>query len=285
MVGISGHPEKMLKKSFHRKNDSGELDVFEAAKYFSGANETHTNSSTTLQQKDRQNSKPSGRFSLDMPMRKAIQNMESENTQTKEKNHKQPSSPAGRLANFLNSLFNQASLKKKKPKSSSKSVKDDEESPGWRRKRRSSISNFQLQSSDFQPKDSGFRTPPVYSQTPKNSYKDFRSYSDHKEISPFSFKRYNNLNPYATSIKGKEFKGRIEERSVETEWGDRYSSEEKEFRKFSEADDCCDSDSSSDLFDLPNCDLDLYSSSGLPVYESTNIESLNRNPPISRGPR
>ena len=45
-------------------------------------------------------------------------------------------------------------------------------------------------------------------------------------------------------------------------------------------DDGADSDSSSDLFELQNYDLGCYSS-GLPVYETTNMDSIKRGPPIS----
>ncbi|KAK3184007.1 hypothetical protein Dsin_031293 [Dipteronia sinensis] len=62
----------------------------------------------------------------------------------KEKKYKQPSSPSGRLASLLNSVFLQSSSKKKS-KSTTQSMKDihEEESPGGgRRKWRSSISHF-----------------------------------------------------------------------------------------------------------------------------------------------
>ncbi|CBI27318.3 unnamed protein product, partial [Vitis vinifera] len=38
-VAALSEADKIYKKSFHRRNDSGELDVFEAARYFSGGNE------------------------------------------------------------------------------------------------------------------------------------------------------------------------------------------------------------------------------------------------------
>ncbi|KAM1683997.1 hypothetical protein TB2_034698 [Malus domestica] len=104
--------------------------------------------------------------------------------------YKQPSSPGGRLASFLNSLFNQSASKKKKSKSSAtQSMKDEEESPGGRR-RRSSISHFRSSStrdakSVYSSSSSGFRTPPPYSHAQtaaSKSYKDLRSYSDnHKQ--------------------------------------------------------------------------------------------------------
>ena len=67
----------------------------------------------------------------------------------------------------------------------------------------------------------------------------------------------------------------------------KYSSEEKEtttqFKNLNEVDDGAESDSSSDLFELQNYDLGYYSS-GLPVYETTNMDSIKRGAPISNGP-
>ncbi|KAL0380655.1 UNVERIFIED_CONTAM: protein BIG GRAIN 1-like E [Sesamum angustifolium] len=54
----------------------------------------------------------------------------------------------------------------------------------------------------------------------------------------------------------------------------------RELRKFSDVDDGADSDSSSDLFDLPNHDLDFYSN-GLPVYGTTNIDRIRIGAPVS----
>lgn len=227
--------EKMYKKPFHQRNDSGELDVFEAARYFSGYNNSNNNevlghnningiaASTKSAMRDRDDNyrQPwrtggggGARISLDMPMRNSnsiLQNQshgfEKQNMKN-DKKYKQPSSPGGRLASFLNSLFNQTASKKKK----SKSTKDeDEESPvsgggggGGRRKRRSSISHFRFssttttadsKSSIYSSSSSGFRTPPASSSsvfgnnTPKPKiYKDLRSYSDnnHKQSSLLS---------------------------------------------------------------------------------------------------
>lgn len=164
-------------KMLHRSNDSGELDVFEAARYFSGGTEAvfgfHNGGaaaasiSISAGYPHRQTSSGGGRrISFDgPPVRNSLQAHHHHHAQLVEKHHqvvptmtskeqkkphKQPSSPGGRLASFLNSLFNQAASKKKKK---SKSVKDggsnggaDEDSPGGggggRRKRRSSISHF-----------------------------------------------------------------------------------------------------------------------------------------------
>ncbi|KAL2559190.1 hypothetical protein Fot_03929 [Forsythia ovata] len=272
----------MHKKSFHRRNDSGELNVFEAARYFSSS--TNEIPGATFAQKiigeDRQSAtKTTRRMSLDVPrtmmMRHSLP-LKMEKQMKEKKKHKHPSSPGGRLAHFLNSLFNQTSSKKKKSKSSTQSVKDQEEeiSPGWRRKRRSSISFFQTitntaadSKSIYSSSSSGFRTPPPvpYARNPTKINTDY-AFSDEK------FKFSNGI-----LDKNKNSNLGFSNRSRKN-WSDhQFSSEEKEFRRINDLDDDgADSDSSSDLFDLPNHDLDYYSS-GLPVYETTHMNSIKIN--------
>lgn len=310
-------PDKFYKKAFHRRNDSAELDVFEAAKYFSGYNEAvgGYNSAAFTQKtmrEERLQGYKGGRMSLDVPMRNSnslpqqshhgVQVLEKQMIM-KEKKYKQPSSPGGRLASFLNSLFSQSASKKKKSKSTTQSMKDEEESPGGRRKRRISISHFRSSStadskSIYSSSSSGFRTPPPYAQTPTKSYKDFRSYSDHKHV--VSLSKYNNDGQVrSTSLHNEvlddqkfKFSNGISEKcknlgngfsQKDRIWLEKCPSDEKDFRKFSEVDDGAESDSSSDLFELQNYDLGYYSS-GLPVYETTNMDSIKRGAPISNGP-
>lgn len=302
VAGVSD-PDRMFKKSFHRRNDSGDIDVFEAARYFSGYNEAATYNCATFSQKImREERQPwkGGRISLDVPMRNPLpQQTHVVEKQIKEKKYKQPSSPGGRLTSFLNSLFNQTgSKKKKKSKSTTQSMKDEEENPGGRRKRRSSISHFRSSSSAdsksfYSSSSSGFRTPPPYAHTPTKSYKDFRSYSDHKQVVSLSRQTkstalQNELLDDKRNTADYSWNGYSEKdknpgtRHHEKNWADRYPSEEKEFRKFSEVDDGADSDSSSDLFELQNYDLGIYSG-GLPVYETTHMDSIKRGAPISNG--
>lgn len=313
-VGYSD-PEKTYKKPFHGRNDSAELDVFEASRYFSVGNEAFTHK---VMREDKQALRE-GRISLDMPMRNVnalpTQSHGLEKQMMKEKKHKQPSSPGGRLASFLNSLFNQTSSKKKKSKScTTQSMKDEEESPGGRRKRRSSISHFRSsntttadsKASMYSSSTSGFRTPPPYSQTPtKSLYKDLRSYSDHKQVMVPNLSKYNgqvksstafpsealdsksntdmdwldeNFKFSTNGVSDKYHKYSNKELSRKDRiWEDQYPPEEKEFRKFiNELDDGADSDSSSDLFELQNYDLGDHYSSGLPVYETTHMDSFKR---------
>lgn len=318
-VAALSEADKLYKKSLHRRNDSGELDVFEAARYFSSANEMIGYNAAAFPQmmmmREERQAWRGGRISLDMPMRNSLPSQSSHavEKQMKEKiKYKQPSSPGGRLASFLNSLFNQTNSKKKKSKSTAQSIKDEEESPGGRRKRRSSISHFRSSStadskSVYSSSSSGFRTPPPYANTPTKTYKDFRNYSDHRQV--VSLPNYNNGNAKATGLRNEAMDGKrikdlawLDDRfkfsngfsekhknfinglsDKDRIWADEYPSEEKDFRKLDEIDAGAESDSSSDLFELQNYDLGCYSS-GLPVYETTQMDTIKRGAPISNGP-
>ncbi|KAF8378566.1 hypothetical protein HHK36_029911 [Tetracentron sinense] len=298
-------PDKLYKKSAHRRKDFGEIDVFKAERYFSSGKEVSGFDGAVLPQKimreDQRKMSRGGSINLDIPMRNTLpphsQLMEK---QMKKKEYKQPISPGGKLASFLNSLFHKAASKRKKSKSTTQSVKDEEESPGGRR-RRSSISNFRSAStgdskSMYSSSSSGFRTPPPYVNTPTNFYKDLRSYSDHKQgvsLSKYSGQvrsialqtedlgeKHKVSN--GVSEKNKNFRDGFSEK--DGIWVEKYPSEDKNFRRFNEVDDGGDSDSSSDLFELQNYDLGRYYSSGLPVYETTHMDSIKRGPPISNGP-
>lgn len=276
-------PNKIYKNPLHRRNDSGELDVFEAAMYFSDATEVY--------------SCRGGIISLQVP---ALRNASLSNSQTQvmekpvmtkeetKSNYKQPNSPGGRIAHFLNSLFNQTGSKKKTKKSKStttQSMKDhefDESSPGGRR---SSMSRFGSAPIE-EPKpvsNSGFRTPPPYAITPTKAYKDLRSYSDHK---PIYLQRITAQYP---CLDGKlnlphAWPEKFKKSGKDGIWDGKCQTENKESRKLDAPpvdDDGAESDSSSDLFELENYDLGFNSSSGLPVYETTHVDSIKRGAPIS----
>ncbi|PIM97291.1 hypothetical protein CDL12_30240 [Handroanthus impetiginosus] len=262
-------PNKPSKTSFHRrKNNSGELHVFEAARYFSGATDQNPGPTT------------GPRMSLDIPIIKnpidIMDNniaLDSKKLVKENKKHKQPSSPGGKIASFLNALFNQTTSKKKKSKSKSGSKVDlEEENANARRKRRSSVSHFRIttitSANDHNSK--GSRTPPPCLDTPTKSYKDFRSFFDQQKV-----KNIGSVPEKRASIDCDE-KFRFSNGNIfktigfsEKSW----DHEEREFRKFSDFDDGGDTDSSSDLFDLPNCELDFYSS-GLPVYGTTDVDTI-----------
>ncbi|KAE8705382.1 REVERSIBLY GLYCOSYLATED POLYPEPTIDE 3 family protein [Hibiscus syriacus] len=295
VTGVSD-PDRMLKKSLHRRNDAGEVDVFEAAQYLSGYNDTVSYNCATFSQK------MMGRVSLDVPMTMSNtfpQFAHLVEKQIKDKKYKQPSFPGGRFATFLNSLFNQRGSKKKKSKSTTQSKKDEEESPGGRR--RSSISHFRSSStadtkSFYSSSSSGFRTPPSYAHTP--SYKEVRSYLDRKQVGPTKRTALHNAvigegkntktTDYSWLDEKLKFNNGYSENHKNTggvrhqkgpNYRDRYPLDEKEIMKFNETDDGADSDSSSDLFEL-NYDLSIYSS-GLPVYETTHMDTIKRGAPIA----
>ncbi|XP_059317140.1 protein BIG GRAIN 1-like E [Lycium ferocissimum] len=314
-MSITGiHPEstteKMSKKIIQWRKNSGEIDVFEAAKYFSGANEEYYSGYNNKQ------SLRGGRKSFDMPMmRNSSSLLPSQTTyhhhimdqkptiiKKDQKKYKQPSSPGGRLASFLNSLFNQTSSKKKK---SSQSLKDeDDQSPSGRRKRRSSISHFSFRSSSNiitttntnttnssssdskSSLNSGFRTPPPYAPTPTKSYKDFKSFGLGKQQHEVYGDKKNATDNSWLDEKLKLSKNNgvyYSDKYKNTSNGLLLSEKTKTYNRVVVDDDDGDSDSSSDLFDLPNIDLDYYSSSGLPVYETTHMDNIKRGAPISTG--
>ncbi|PPS16205.1 hypothetical protein GOBAR_AA04374 [Gossypium barbadense] len=276
-------PDRMFNKSFHRRKDSGELDVFEAARYFSGYNEpVGSYSCATFSQRImREERQPwrGGRASLDVPMRNPIaQQAHVVEKQIKEKKYKHPSSPGGRLASFLNSLFNQTSSKKKKSKSTTQSMKDEEESPGGRRKRRISISHFR--SSSTADTKSFYSSSNSSSQTKNNIGQTKSTALQHDTTKDYSWldEKLKFLDDY--SEKHHNLGARHQDKARNR--ADRYLAEGKGFRNFNEVDDGADSDSSSDLFELQNYDLGIYSG-GLPVYETTHMDSIKRGAPISNG--
>lgn len=255
---MSTDPNKIYKNSFHWRNDSGELDVFEAARYFSSSADQAV---PAYINGDRHHAARPARRSLDTimirsnPIPPAYHHRIIDQKQLmkdQNKKSKQPSSPGGRLASFLNSLFNQTSLKKKKKSKSGAAAKDfEEESPNGRRKRRSSISHFRITTASkaAAEKASGYRTPPPHANTPTKAYKEVGRFAGHDAAAVGEKKGV-----------GSEKNGRKVRLPREKRWSE-------------EEDDGGESDSSSDLFDLPNHDLDFFSS-GLPVYETTHIQTI-----------
>ncbi|XP_073032236.1 protein BIG GRAIN 1-like E [Primulina eburnea] len=286
--------------SFRRRHDSGELDVFEAARYFSGVHENlddynminvfpHKSIIEEIQRPER--------MRLDSMMRNPIPPQNHAMHQKEIKKNKQPSSPGGRLATFLNLLFNHTSSKKFKSKSIG-TIKDLEEATqlhGGRRIGRSSkiysrnpkdttsAADAVDSKSMYSCSSSGFRTPPLpFSNVPTKPDEEFVRF--------FYPKNGGNMKPkslhdafYFDKISTDYFALSIEDKlrifnikNSAVNWiDDECPSEEKGFRKFSDADDGADTDSSSDLFDLPNHDLDVHGN-GLPVYETTYMNIIRR---------
>ncbi|KAL8112062.1 hypothetical protein AgCh_019677 [Apium graveolens] len=189
LVQDKGHQISYIR----RHDNSVELDVFDAAEYFSGANEIY-GASFTLQQKLMRSG---GRISLDVPMMSGKSSSipspsRCQKSKEEKKKYKQPSTPSGKLASLLNSLFNHISSKKKS--SYTQSMKGDQDHKIGRRPRRSSISHFRnlntISSSISNSSDSNsssfysslstseFKTPPDAHTAPKNSSKNIQSHSN-----------------------------------------------------------------------------------------------------------
>lgn len=259
---LSGNRDKTIfNKPLHRRKDSSELDVFEAARYFSGYNELNYTAAAAYRE-DHGSRTRGGRMSLDLPIRTNVIPLHppppytAEKPTIKEKKHRQqPSSPGGRLANFLNSIFNQSTSKKKK-KSKNPIKSEDLHHDIGGRKRRSSLST--LIDSKSSSNISGFRTPPAAPncaiETPYKSYKEIRNFLDQKHRQTNS----KNLGNGNFNQKQKFEESFHEIIDVDEDQG-------------------AESDSSSDLFELRIYDFDCYSSTGLPVYETTNIQSIHRS--------
>ncbi|XP_073053895.1 protein BIG GRAIN 1-like E [Primulina eburnea] len=290
----------MYKYSFNWRNDSGELDVFEAAQYFSGAVDDQilgnfnnaSNFSQKVIGKERQHQgQRAARMSLDSTMRDDItpRDQAKDSYKSKEnKKYRHPSSPGGKLASFLNSLFSQTrSKKKRKSQSVGPKYFQEKEIPGERRERRSSISHFRTNtnSKNVDSKSRNFCLSSGFMQSaPTKPGKEvkFRDLFERQKHKDEGNEKPNSLqNQFCTEKKCTDdaWIAEINKNSGMNWIDDQYTSEEKEFRKFSDCDDGGDTDSSSDLFELPNCDLEFYSN-GRPVYETTRVNSIRRGAPV-----
>uniref|UniRef100_A0A1D1Y1K7 Uncharacterized protein n=1 Tax=Anthurium amnicola TaxID=1678845 RepID=A0A1D1Y1K7_9ARAE len=331
------------KKAAHRRDASDELDVFEAARYYAGiADATSLRSGTAAPHratKEERRALVGGggeRRSVDVPMRMgALPSHYSHRgeKETKEKiKSKQPISPGGRLASFLNSFFHQGSSKKKsKSVTTTRSCKGDQDdqeiSPNGRRKRRSSISHSHSTSSSkssfLYSSSSGIRTPPLAYPGGKEKEVNARTRRRNKcsgqrtptasscppckEVLHEGRSNYGDL-PWERSRRAST-NGILEKGTAavcsgrsclegyaaygsgfaEKKWvlnedgkgmvrrdllqaAEVHPTERNMWRR-EEVEDGGESDSSSDLFELPNYEL-VHPSSGLPVYETTNMESI-----------
>ncbi|CAI0390671.1 unnamed protein product [Linum tenue] len=255
---------KLFHKPIHHRNDSDELDVFEAAKYFSGYNEPIPHHYTTSKNRA---SSVSRRMSLDTSMSNINDHQQQilkEKTFVNRngKPYKQPSSPGGRLASFLNTLFHQAaggSKKKNKKKQPPKSTEEEDEISPCGRKRRSSISYFSRSFADTKSwysatssKSEFRRSPPPLCTPTKAGFRTVVCGSNQKPVSGRDSWCLDEKMAKLSSNDGLLLSG-CEESKVDDDGGE--------------------SDASSDLFELQNYDLDAYSS-GLPVYETTDVGSI-----------
>ncbi|KAI4373346.1 hypothetical protein MLD38_011479 [Melastoma candidum] len=298
----STYPPDSKTFPYHRRrNNSGELDVFEATRYFSGFSDVVLvsadpkvqadvvmnptvgySASGTDKDQDRQQRQRTARRSLDVPMTRAhvtpngtLARSGRSQALSKEKSPRTPSSPGGKIVSFLNSLFSQSASsergKKKKVKktSASRSLKDqDQISPGgWQRRRRSSTSHIPTPSVVAESKSllGKSRAAPSF----------FDANSDSRMIractivdAPRSDTR--NLSDHRQAAISVSIGNRAREEFAK--W--KVSCVEKEGKDLrtmavaadpcEDEDDCNDSDMSSDLFELP-------------VYDSTRIDSIRRS--------
>lgn len=299
MAGASDTTRKKY-SSYHRRNDgSGELDVFEAARYYSGQNDGLSSHlwRTRRMSLDEHVKQPS----MFLP-RGLGKQVDSSSIGSRNKHEqRQPRSPGGRLASFLNSLFSQSNSKKKASNkyggSASSSVLQpppvkEYEDPDQRRRRRSSMSQFRSSSStngvrDFFPINHNNKNFSLTSTT-KSSYRQ----PDHASVKPTASitdktKKGSGTVGGKSSLSESKPSDKVETRVSSTRFCRNLNDNSKA------ADDGCskesvlvdregeDSDSSSDLFEL-HIGGGSYCSSDLPVYETTRIERIGmRATPIS----
>ncbi|XP_073525919.1 uncharacterized protein [Phyllobates terribilis] len=287
--------DKTRRKSCHRSNNSGEL---ESLGFRNGASLMHELGMLAIRDdcntSNRQQGWREGRVSLDIPSMKYTtinhhlhhrqysvtnrQETASNGAKIDVKKHRQPSSPGGKLASFFNSLINQALSKKKKlPKSSNKenNIVIEQESPNYWRKLRSTSTKKRTSS------------PPNYpiNITPTKSYKSLFTKSRCKNIVIPSTKADSAtvlssgsadldwLDEKLKCIKQQSSSTTTKEKSLIS----RNSSVESLIKRFKEEEeDGGESDSSSDLFEL-QLNYDDHCSTGLPVYETTCVDTINRS--------
>ncbi|KAL7132662.1 hypothetical protein ABFS83_12G089900 [Erythranthe nasuta] len=273
---------------WRNNNNSGEIDVFEAARYFSGGAD-HNPINTVVPPPPQR--VLACRISLEMPnnpysnLSAAAMDGGGDQKKQEKKKYKQPSSPGGKLASFLNSFFNQTTSKKttKKlqktnmPVNKSGSSNNDLE---VERKRRSSISHFKITTTSDSSNKSTYANMMT---TPTKS--SLRSLSHHQiELGVSAPSRIINA--------GVDQKRTISDNNIisyRNNAGFGFSDRSSTImnRNFSDDDgddeDGAESDSSSDLFDLPNHDLDFCSASSgnLPVYGTTHMDRIRISAPVS----
>ncbi|CAH9113605.1 unnamed protein product [Cuscuta epithymum] len=282
----------MSQKLFHRRDDSGELGVFEAANYFndyevsfSDNNQIIVNDGGCHSQAASSNGE---RMSTDTLFPAGSQHSSTESEIEKpialKEKCKQPSSPGGKLACFLNSLFSQTnSSKKKNDKSKTRMNKDEEDNAhiraGSLRKKRRSSSSSSSEEDEVYSANTTFKINAPFPYNPKiPSSKDDED-DDGDDHRPAGYK-------FMFSC------GISEIRRKSVHWAGECKAEKyDDNNKCSKFDDDCEddedddyhSDSSSDLFDLPISEvLGYYTSTGLPaVYKTAQVDYIKRGAPIS----
>ncbi|RVW42167.1 hypothetical protein CK203_094615 [Vitis vinifera] len=210
-----------------------------------------------------------GRISLDMPMRSSLptQSSHAVEKQMKEKiKYKQPSSPGGRLASFLNSLSIKQTPRRRNqsPQHSRSRMKRRARVGGGKGGAALAISGVPAL---LIPNHRQVVSLPNYNNGNVKATGLRNEALDEKRIKELVWLDEKFKFSSGFSEKHKNFSNGLSEK--DRIWVDEYPSEEKEFRKLDEIDAGAESDSSSDLFELQNYDLGCYSS-GLPALESSS---------------
>ncbi|WOL17674.1 hypothetical protein Cni_G26467 [Canna indica] len=235
----------------HRRNDSGELDVFEAALYFSGqVNEVGLGLGRAWRAERRSLDAPIETALFHKPQKLVLVNQ----FKDPNKRHKQPSSPGvGKLVNFLSSFFNLTTSKKKsRSVNPTQSCKNVEYMERQTRRRRNSIGHHE--SVRGTERRCGLGVP----------------LGDQRNQVPFCLQREvwhgSKVTDEVLIAQGGKACLRY---SLSNRWSTRREEEE----------DGGESDSSSDLFELKSCSMGgsiLGSSKGIPIYGTTNLEEIKR---------
>ncbi|XP_038982927.1 protein BIG GRAIN 1-like E [Phoenix dactylifera] len=310
-IGLSNTDNSVRSRRAHRRHDSGELDVFEAVRYFAGAMDEVGLAGRIGPQRVIREDRVlwrEERKSLDTPMTtippQACQGVEKYHS--KERKCKQPSSPGTRLASFLNSIFNQTGSKRKsKSCTTAKSSKDGEleERPGGRSRRRSCHSRStppphtsipaKSQEEQCRSYKLAHGQPKVATFCPQREVWDERRVQGETwlaEIAKFS----DRLHDKSKVLGGGKLDVAWNEGLLENRWVLHRNKEgffEKhgecgdEFRRKEESmeDNGGETDSSSDLFELKNIEFGEFSS-GLPFYGTTEMEIVERGSSITSVP-
>ncbi|KAJ0980150.1 hypothetical protein J5N97_008405 [Dioscorea zingiberensis] len=254
--------------SGHRRIGSGELDVFEAARYFSGDID-----GLALGFGARSGAERKNRSCLEIPTQAMPLHVPPNLNQKQhklEKRCKPQNSPTAKLANYLNSFLLQRSSKKKsksnsnskcittKTRNTSQSLKSDHHHESMSHYSQSIRSYSDCSKSYYS--NSGFGTPTQAVERTISADGFFGNRSQyHTRIHKDCFSENKNINQYR--IKGRKS-------CYKKDGGD-------------EGEDDGESDSSSDLFELRNMDAIADGPSELPVYGTTSFEVLKREAAIA----
>ncbi|EPS71560.1 hypothetical protein M569_03200 [Genlisea aurea] len=251
--------------AYRRRDFSGEIDVFDAARYFAVADDHGTTPVCAASHVAVGGASTAVTLSLDcFPMRSNVIRSTDLNRKPikKLKQQQQPDSPGVRVANFLKSFFVAET-----PSRKTKSGQNAEDTfPVVRRLRSSSFGFTSTKITDVSASETN--------EFPrKNSYQESRNSCDKHRFSKanwmdrFPVEKHNSGLGFTSRVAaGKPKNNDDDAAAVQRNQGLRSSQP----RKITDGEDDgggSESDTSSDLFDLPNHDL----RGGLPIYETTKI--------------